>query len=583
VSGAQRSGFLAPVLMIQGTASSVGKSALVAGLCRCFSQRGVRVAPFKAMNLSNNAAVTPDGKEIGRSQATQALACGLEPTVDMNPVLVKPEGSGCWQLVLRGRLWKSRCAELDTGIREVLWEAITSSLERLQQQFELVVAEGSGSPAELNLKGRDLGNMAVAKHSDAAVLLVGNIEFGGIFAQMLGTLELLDPEERRLVKGLVVNRFRGDVSAFDDGRRLLEQRTGVPVLGVVPYRPELELPAEDAADLRRGSLEAGDGLLRIAVIQNPLIANHDEFEALGREPGVRLEYLRQPVPGSIFDAVILPGSKATVHDLMALRRSGLADWILQQMQEGSEVVGICAGYQMLGELIVDREGVESPPGTEAAGLGLLPVRTVFEATKVTRRCHATVVPQTGWTQVAAGLCVEGYQIHCGRVFSESHPFLRLKPSFPGDLPKLEGAMGATGAVWGTSVHGLFENPGFRWLWLGALRQRKLQRLSYTGGVVEPRRGGDQPTGDRAGDKLRGRLGVRTMLNHGENARDGAGHAARGRHGNVPGLGANSGSRPDSPVEAELLRRIDRWASLLEVYVDLPRIARCTGLRVASPS
>src|SRR5262245_58039095 len=371
----------AQLLMIQGTSSSVGKSLLTAALCRSFARRGVRVAPFKAQNMSNNAAVCADGAEIGRAQAVQAAAAGIEPTADMNPVLLKPEADSRSQVIVLGRPWQTLRAANYYRRKEELWPIVTAALDRLRAAYELVLIEGAGSPVELNLRHLDIVNMAVARHARAPVLLVGDIDRGGIFAQLLGTLALLEPEERALVRGLVVNKFRGDRTLFADGVRILEERGGVPVLGVVPHLPALAVPEEDAVALDSFIPRPARGSIDIVVIRLPRIANFDDFDPLAAEPGVTLRYVQTPRELGAPHAMILPGTKSTIAELDWLRATGLADAIRDRVACGAAVVGLCGGYQMLGQMIRDPHGIEA--AAEVAGLGLLPIETIFAAEKAT--------------------------------------------------------------------------------------------------------------------------------------------------------------------------------------------------------
>ncbi len=396
----------APVLMVLGTASSVGKSVLVTALCRIFRQDGVDVAPFKAQNMSNNADVTPDGREIGRAQSEQAAAARLAPRWEMNPVLLKPQGDRTSQVVVEGRpAGILHSADFIRRKRD-LWPHVERALETLREEFELVVAEGAGSPAETNLRAGDIVNMRVALHARAPVLLVGDIDRGGVFAHLFGTIALLEPEDRELVRGFVINRFRGDPSLLTPAIDDLEARTGVPVLGVIPWLDELRLAEEDAVALERpeptsAAADATD-LVDIAVIRLPRIANFDDFDPLAAEPGVRLRYVARPEDLGVPQLIILPGTKATIADLEMLRASGLAQALIERHEAGAHVLGICGGFQMLGERLADPLGAEAPAGTEVSGLGLLPVATTFAAEKVTRRVdgprgrHARPVGRCGW-------------------------------------------------------------------------------------------------------------------------------------------------------------------------------------------
>ena len=340
----------ARVLMVQGTASHVGKSVLVAALCRIFRQDGYNVAPFKAQNMSNNSYVTPDGGEIGRAQAVQAEAAGIEPTVEMNPVLLKPEADSKSQIVLLGKPLGSAGSSYFAEVKPRLWEAIAKSLDSLRDRYDVVVIEGAGSPAEINLKRTEIVNMRVALYSGAPVLLAGDIDRGGVFASLVGTMELLDPEERDCVKGFIINKFRGDVTLLDPGLRFLEEKTGVPVAGVVPYYYDIDIPEEDAVPLqeRRRMKERTDYILDIAVIGFPHISNFDDFDPLNREEGVRLRYVETHDDLGSPDMVVLPGTKTTVRDLQWMRERGFAQRVRDLARDGVAVVGICGGYQMLG-------------------------------------------------------------------------------------------------------------------------------------------------------------------------------------------------------------------------------------------
>ncbi len=442
---------LAPVLMVQGTASSAGKSTLVAGLCRLFARRGVRVAPFKAQNMSNNAAVCPTGGEIGRAQFAQAQAAGVEPTVEMNPILLKPQG-GASQLIVRGQVRGVHTArEYFSPQRADLWPVVADSLDRLRAQFELVIAEGAGSPAEINLRARDIVNMRVALHTDAEVLLVGDIDRGGVFAALLGTWEWLTPAERALVRGFVLNKFRGDAALLAPAPALLEERTGVPVLGVVPFIENLMLPEEDAASLTQRNVT--DGFVDIAVVRLPHLANFDEFGALAAEPGVHVRYVAQPAELRAPDLVILPGTKATIPDLLWLTERGLTERIQWLAAHGTPVLGVCGGYQMLGSAVHDPDGLESDHRT-APGLGLLPVETELAPEKHLVRTRGRVLEHGfGVWSCLAGLPVDGYEIHVGRsrVLAKNLPFLEVETG-------PEGSVAADAPVVGTHLHGLLEQP-----------------------------------------------------------------------------------------------------------------------------
>jgi adenosylcobyric acid synthase len=471
----------ASTLMVQGTASSVGKSLLVAALCRMFRKDGLRVAPFKAQNMALNSAVTPDGLEIGRAQAVQADAAGIAATVDMNPVLLKPEGDRRSQVVVLGQPVGSMSAVEYHEYKPHLRIVIAEGLARLRATHDLIVIEGAGSPAEINLKDRDIVNMHVAKLARSPVLLVGDIDRGGVFAAFVGTLELLEPDERALVAAFVVNKFRGDVALLQPGLDFLTARTGKPVLGVVPYVPNLRIADEDSVSLedRRGRRRAGPGALDIALVRLPRLSNYDDALALEHEPGVVVRFADHAAEVEGADLVIVPGSKNTIADLAWLRASGIAAVIEARARAGEPVLGICGGCQMLGRTIDDPLGVESAPGA-AMGLGLLPIRTRFERTKVTAQVRARVATDS-WlaSRDTCGDDVAGYEIHMGTVeHVEPGPApFELRSRSGRDVRVVDGAIGAGGAVIGTMIHGLFEHAGLRRGLLAYLRRRK--------GLAEP--------------------------------------------------------------------------------------------------
>ncbi len=457
----------AKTLMVQGTSSSAGKSLLVAALCRIYARRGVRVAPFKAQNMSNNAAVCPDGSEIGRAQAVQAMAAGIEPTADMNPILLKPEADAHSQVVVMGRPWRSLAAGTYYQHKGRLWPIVTGALDRLRAAYELVIIEGAGSPAELNLREGDIVNMAVARYARGPVLLVGDIDRGGIFAQLLGTLWLLEPEERELVRGLVVNKFRGDPELFVEGVRILEERGGVPVVGVVPYLHDLGIPDEDAVVIETRAHQAPDAqAIDIAVIALPRIANFDDFDPLAAEPGVQVRYVSSAESLGQPHAVILPGTKSTMADLAWLNTQGLAGAIQHLAARGAAVVGICGGYQMLGYIIRDPERAES--AVEAVpGLGLLAAETIFEREKATHRVRARLRGGPGWLSGLAGQTVSGYEIHMGRTRGEP-AWLEITERSGAPVSVADGLVANQGRLWGCYLHGLFENRALRHAWLSSL-------------------------------------------------------------------------------------------------------------------
>lgn len=470
-------------LMVQGTSSSVGKSLLVAALCRMFARRGVRVAPFKAQNMSNNAAVCADGSEIGRSQALQAAAAGVLPTAAMNPILLKPEADSRSQVIVNGRPWRTLDARAYYRHREELWPVVTAALDGLRREHDLVIIEGAGSPAELNLRGNDIVNMAVARYCDAPVLLAGDIDRGGIFAQLLGTLWLLDEDDRRLVHGFIVNKFRGDMSLFDAGTEILEERGGVPVLGVVPWLADLCLPEEDGQpldDVLSSKPRANE--LDIAVVRLPRISNFDDFDPLANEPGISLRYVSSASQLGSPAAVILPGTKSTIADLHWLRETGLAERIVKLSRTEATVIGICGGYQMLGMTIRDPDGIESST-PEVAGLGLLPVQTAFSRTKETHQVRA-IINDDRHAPGCRGAEMTGYEIHLGQTTGVRR-WLTVTERSDGAVSILDGAVSDDGRIWGTYLHGLFANDAFRHAFVHSLRPECLPLRAPPTNKIDP--------------------------------------------------------------------------------------------------
>jgi adenosylcobyric acid synthase len=459
----------AKILMIQGSSSSVGKSLLVTALCRIYARRGLRVAPFKAQNMSNNAAVCPDGSEIGRAQALQALASGAQLSSDLNPILIKPEADMHSQVILNGRPFKSLSAYDYYTYKQMLWEYATAALDRLRAQNDLVIIEGAGSPVELNLKSGDIVNMAIARYANAPVLLVGDIDRGGIFAQLLGTLWLLDvPEERQLVRGFLINKFRGDIRLFEDGVRILKEKSELPVLGVVPYLKDLNLPEEDAVALDEQEFDPHDDStsINIVVIRLPLISNFDDFDPFRNDSEVRVRYATQVSDIGQPHAIILPGTKSTMADLSWLREHGFDKIIREHIQRGGALVGICGGYQMLGQRIRDPEHIESS-NDNIEGLGLLPTETFFIPEKATYQVHAQVTGRTAWLASLSESDLQGYEIHMGRTNSTS-TWLKINTRNTIPCEFSDGAITADGRVWGCYLHGLFRNTAFRHAWLTSL-------------------------------------------------------------------------------------------------------------------
>ncbi|MFR9751869.1 cobyric acid synthase [Nocardia sp. 004] len=437
-------------LLVAGTTSDAGKSVVVAGICRMLARRGVRVAPFKAQNMSNNSVVTLDGGEIGRAQALQARACGLEPSVRFNPVLLKPGSDRRSQLVVRGRAVGTVGAADYIRHRRELRAVVAAELAALRAEFDVVICEGAGSPAEINLRATDLANMGLARAARLPVLLVGDIDRGGVLAHLFGTLAILEPEDQRLISGFVINKFRGARELLRPGLDRLTELTGRPTVGVLPYAEDLWIDAEDSlgtladAPVGRPSPPVGTEWLTVAAVRLPRISNSTDVEALACEPGVAVRWVSDPSRLAGADLVVVPGSKATVSDLRWLRRTGIADALRARAAAGGPILGICGGYQMLGTRIIDH--VESDVG-EVEGLGLFDLTIEFAESKVLRRSAGC----------AEGITVHGYEIHHGRVVHRGDPAWLTVEGEP------EGS--ARGAVWGTHLHGLLESDQLRRSWL----------------------------------------------------------------------------------------------------------------------
>jgi adenosylcobyric acid synthase len=445
-------------LMLQGTGSDVGKSVLVAGLCRLFTNRGLRVRPFKPQNMSNNAAVAEGGGEIGRAQALQAIACRTPPTVDMNPVLIKPQSDTGAQLVVHGRVCGPMTTPFYRQDKRPLLNAVLASYERLRAESDLVIVEGAGSPAETNLRSGDIANMGFARAAHVPVILVGDIDRGGVIASLVGTRAVLDSPDAAMIEGFLINKFRGDVALFYSGYEEIEERTGWCGLGIVPWLAAARsLPAEDAVVLDRR--EAGEGALVIAVPMLSRIANFDDFDPLRHESGVRLVMVPPgtPIPADAA-LVILPGTKATIADLAFLRAQGWDVDLAAHVRRGGHVLGICGGYQMLGRSIADPEGVEGPAET-VAGLGYLPVSTKLTGDKR--------VTRTEGVEIASDAAFEGYEIHAGRTVAEA----RVTPLLKFADGAMDGAISADGRIAGCYVHGLFNRAEQRAAWLARLGAR----------------------------------------------------------------------------------------------------------------
>jgi adenosylcobyric acid synthase len=444
---------MARALMIQGAGSDVGKSLIVAGLVRAATRRGLRVLPFKPQNMSNNAAVTADGGEIGRAQALQALAAGVEPHTDMNPVLLKPESDIGSQVIVQGKRVATLRARDYASMKPSLMPAVMESFERLKAKSDLVLVEGAGSPAEVNLRKNDIANMGFARRADVPVVLVGDIERGGVIAQMVGIRTVIEPEDAAAIAGFIINKFRGDPSLFDDGYRTIADRTGWRGFGVLPFFERArELPAEDALGL--GEARKPDRT-KIAFLALSRIANFDDLDPLKLEPDIDLVMVRpgEAIPGDAH-VVILPGSKSTRGDLDFLRKQGWDIDLAAHVRRGGQVLGLCGGYQMLGKSVTDPEGIEGPPG-ETPGLGLLDVETVMIPQKSLTRVQAV--------HVETKQPIAAYEIHIGRTegADRARPFASIGGT-------AEGAVSADGRVQGSYLHGLFSSDDFRRAWLARL-------------------------------------------------------------------------------------------------------------------
>ncbi|BCA53646.1 Cobyric acid synthase [Nitrospira sp. KM1] len=455
----------ARTLMIQGTASHVGKSTLVSALCRVFTRRGLRVAPFKAQNMSNNSFVTPDGKEIGRAQAVQAAACGLAPRADFNPVLIKPADDLRAQLIVAGDVCDTLTAADFGMIRRRYWSVVQESFSRLAHEFDLVVLEGAGSPAEVNLRDCDVVNMQMARFAGAPVVLVGDIDRGGVFASLVGTWSLLDEPDRRHLKAFAVNKFRGDEHLLDGGLTRVSKETGMVCAGVVPYIKDMNIPEEDSLGWLSGfvSTDKMPDRIRVGIVDLPAISNATDFEPLASEPDV--EVLRMERPGDhLVDALIFPGTKHTIQALSFVRAREFDTFAERVLEAGGMVGGICGGYQLLGRTIRDPEHLESDQA-EACGLGILPVETVFAVPKI-------VQPVAG-RHAESGTAVTGYRVHMGRttIRGKSQPFIHMQSPTAEEYLD-DGVSLDHGRKFGTSVHGLFECAEFRRWWLNRLRRWK---------------------------------------------------------------------------------------------------------------
>lgn len=444
-------------VMLQGTGSDVGKSVLVAGLCRLFTNRGLKVLPFKPQNMSNNAAVTADGGEIGRAQALQALACRAEAHTDMNPVLLKPQSDQAAQVIVHGKMRGTLDADYYRSRKGELLDAVLTSYRRLRSAADLVIVEGAGSPAEINLRGGDIANMGFARAADVPVVLVGDIDRGGVIASLVGTKAVIDAQDAAMIRGFLINKFRGNVQLFDEGYAAIERMTGWQGLGVIPWLTAVrKLPAEDAVVLEQ-SVASGNGAIEIAVPMLSRIANFDDFDPLAQELGVRLVMVPpgKPIPATA-NLIIIPGTKATIADLRFLHAQGWDVDIAGHVRRGGHLLGICGGYQMMGRTIADPTGVEGKPET-VQGLGYLPVDTVLGTEKSLVKVHGD--------SIAEAASFHGYEMHVGVTTGQATPLLRFSDG------RVDGAQSADGLISGCYVHGLFHSADQRAAWLIRLGAR----------------------------------------------------------------------------------------------------------------
>lgn len=512
----------AAVLMVQGTASDVGKSLVTAAIGRIMTRDGYRTAPFKSQNMALNSYVTADGKEIGRAQGMQAEAFGITATSDMNPILLKPSGEMSAQIVVHGVPHAALSArEYREKFLPEAKGTVMDALGRLREAYDVVLMEGAGSPAEINLKARDIVNMNLAGWADAPVLLVADIDRGGVFAFIVGTLELLEPHERARVKGFIINKFRGDVSLLQPGLDWLEERTGIPVLGVLPFLPQLRIEAEDSVVLEGTSGRVREGSMKeldIAVIRYPRISNFTDFDPLEDEPDVTVRYVLSADELGTPDVIILPGTKNTAADLQYLREQGFPEAIERALGQGTQqLAGICGGYQMLGLKLLDPHAVESAEPGESEGLGYLPLSTAFLQQKTTVRVSGTLAadhPLQLSTQASAStgeIPITGYEIHMGT--TKNHDAASVRCLFSLDGPERqalpEGWGTPDGRIWGSYLHGLFHNDGLRRSWLDGLRIAKgLAPLSVTFSAAALR----EQEFDRLADAVRSHLDMNAVYN-----------------------------------------------------------------------
>jgi adenosylcobyric acid synthase len=454
---------VAKALMIQGTGSGAGKSLVAAAFCRIFSDQGIKVAPFKAQNMALNSSITAEGGEIGRAQALQARAARVDSLNDMNPVLLKVSGNGGSQVIIHGKVHATMKAKEYYAFRDQAWKAVTASYARLEEQHDLIVLEGAGSPAEINLLDVDIVNMAMAKHARALVLLVADIDKGGVFASLYGTVKLLG-RDSRLIKAFIINKFRGDKTILDPGLEMIGRKTGRPVIGVLPYVSDLGLPEEDGLALSQRTGRhwdiAGADAVKIVIVRLQYISNFTDFDSLALEQDTEVVYSDSPSEIESADLVIVPGSKNTVTDLLFLKKKGLVDSIRRACARGADIIGICGGYQMLGKKIDDPHGAESGHRS-VEGIGLLNISTMFGTEKKTCRIEARITDAHPFAEASAvSQILQGYEIHMGTSTGDIGLFsVRSSQKSGAEAEALDGSI--NGNCWGTYLHGIFDNDLFR--------------------------------------------------------------------------------------------------------------------------
>ncbi|MCI9217074.1 cobyric acid synthase [Lachnospiraceae bacterium 42-17] len=461
---------MAKRIMIQGTMSNAGKSLICAGLCRIFKQDGYKTAPFKSQNMALNSYITEEGLEIGRAQAVQAEAAGIRPQTWMNPILLKPTGDMGSQIIVNGEVLGNMSARQYFAYKKKLIPDIMRAFHKLEEEYDIIVIEGAGSPAEINLKENDIVNMGLAKMTDAPVLLVGDIDRGGVFAQLLGTLLLLEEKEKERIKGLIINKFRGDKTILEPGITMLEERSGILAAGVVPYL-KVEIEDEDSLTKRfEGNIRDKGTAIKISVIRTPRISNFTDFFVFENTKGINLQYVKSVSELADSDMIILPGTKNTIEDLLWLRQNGLEAAILKEAALGTAVWGICGGYQMMGEYLKDPEGVEGAGRKEVVrGMGLLPMETVFVKEKKRTRVTGTFHVIDGIFSSLSGMSFEGYEIHMGRTAGEAGSISTIRDSVSGS-ESVDGA--CVGNICGTYVHGIFDNQDISQAVLKALAEKR---------------------------------------------------------------------------------------------------------------